>query len=266
MPSWSISFAKNIRCIDQAASEISNFGSGMCASSRDVCAAIVRRSDGVREARIRSARRTSVALRVSLSTAPARRRCAVRAARRAAIQRPLRVPSARICSAHLMAAALQRRLRLPMLRSAQLTAFFTKFRSSPASRRITGRNCRMSASGAVLSRYGEVRDHRERRALHVLAACAMTTACAFSYAYGVVDEEVADSHRRRPTSRSPSPSVHLALRHLRRLVDHAREDARFVDAGCPQLLVRAHGRARRASRSRASVGMLMPSVFVEAMP
>jgi len=42
-------------------------------------------------------------------------------------------------------------LRLPIWRSAQLTAFFTKLRSSTASRRMSGRNPRKTSSGKALN-------------------------------------------------------------------------------------------------------------------
>src|SRR5262249_15174887 len=56
-----------------------------------------------------------------------------------------------ISSAHSIAALLSAVLRLPIWRKAQLTAFFTKCRSSVASRRMMGRNRRNRASGAFLS-------------------------------------------------------------------------------------------------------------------
>src|SRR5262249_53769423 len=79
--------------------------------------------------------------------------CLVRNSRKAsaAIQRAEVVPCCRTRSAHSIAAGSSVALRLPMPRSAQLTALRTKLRLSKAYFSISGRNGRKVSSGAFLS-------------------------------------------------------------------------------------------------------------------
>src|SRR5216684_3013297 len=69
----------------------------------------------------------------------------------AAIQRAELDSCRRILSAARIASRLRRAFRFPIFRNAQFTAFFTKFRSSCASRSITRRNRAKRSSGAALS-------------------------------------------------------------------------------------------------------------------
>ena len=68
-----------------------------------------------------------------------------------ATKRAPTVPWAAMRSPQAMAAARSRGLRLPIWRSAQLTAFFTKLRGSPASRSISGKNKVSVSSDTSLS-------------------------------------------------------------------------------------------------------------------
>jgi len=102
----------------------------------------------------------------------------------AAIHLALRESIRWISSAVSMALLFNGRSRFPICRSAQLTAFLTKFRSSVAARTITGRNFSISASVAFLS-VQAMRAIRAKAARLTNSSSRSLHSKHLSYAYGV---------------------------------------------------------------------------------
>ena len=176
-----------------------------------------------------------------------------------------------------MAAACSDRLRWPIARSAQLTPFFTKFRSSvaaPLDEREAGAEPALRRRLVV---QGQRRQQREAGPLLELGAPARPSAHHRPGVRRSIEQIEAQRVADRPVVEVAAPRVHLGGRRLRGIGDEGDQRPRLVPAGVPegvgqgmvaaqapgQRLHRRHRDAERLGRGDAVAGQ---AVAVLARP
>ena len=191
-------------------------------------------------ARVGSGAPTAAGAPASWATAARAARRWPPSARRASPRRRPRGPPARSSAAsrrrwaQATASRCRSRLRLPMLRSAQLTAFLTKLRSSKASRSTSSSSATNASSAGRLVVHGEARHKGKAGALDELLGPARPGGRLCSRRSASVEEVGGHLVAEVPGVEVGRPALHLRFVDLVGLVDERGQQAGFVVAGAPQ--------------------------------
>ena len=121
----------------------------------------------------------------------------------------------------------------PMARSAQLTPFLTKLRSSRAAASISGRRARKSASSPRPCNASDASSAKAARRPNSSSSVAHSSTLA--KACGTWSKSLKQTVSTiAQLSKSARQRVHLLRRDRRGVVDHAGDHARLVEAGGPE--------------------------------